>query len=205
MSQKIRVITWKISSNRYLHEVIVEGGYFHVVTNSSYFSLRSFTLRNKVLSKRSTKETRGLKKIKEEREEWLSEDEWPILCFGDVDNIELRKKVYGRELKKVVIKLEMYEKSRRIYRIYARREQDLRFSENLIWDFNIKLKLARNLRKRIRNPLPSICAQPVNVLLDREISKTYIFTVSELSYYMFLKRLKEFLSLRELIVLLQIN
>ena len=188
MNQKVKVITWKMAPDRYLHEVIVEGGYFHVVTNSSWFSLRSFTLRNKILAKRIRKRD-GLKRVREEHEDWLSEDEWSILCFGGTDNIELRKKVYGRELKKVVIKLEMYEKSRRIDRICARREQDLGFSENLIRGHQVKL--ARNLRKRVRNPLSSICAQPVNVLLDREMSKTYIFTVSELSYYMFLKRLKE--------------
>ena len=189
MNQKVKVITWKMSPDRYLHEVIVEGGYFHVVTNCSCFFLRSLTIRNKVFAKRSTKEIRGLRRIREEREEWLSGDEWPILCFGGTDNIELRKKVYGRELKKVVIKFDIYEKSRRIDMICAKREQDLGFSENLIRGHQVKL--ARNLRKRVRNPLQSICAQYVNVLLNREMSKTYIFTVSELSYYMFLKRLKK--------------
>ena len=188
MSQKVRVITWKMSSNRYLHEVIVEGGYFHVVTNSSYFSLGSFTLRNKILARRSTKEIRGLKRVREEREEWLNEDEWAVLCFSGCDNLGLRKKVYGRKLEKVVIKIKMY-KGGRIDEIYARREQDLGYySKNLIYGHSVKI--LRDLNKRVRDPLPYIINHRVKVALGEEIV-TRVYTVSEVSYVLFLKKLKD--------------
>jgi hypothetical protein len=59
---------------------------------------------NKVLSKNSTKETRGLK-LAREREEELGEDEWTMLCFGGENDPELRKKIYGKETKKIVLRI----------------------------------------------------------------------------------------------------
>ena len=187
MNQKVRVVTWKMAPNRYLHEVITERGYFHIVTDSDCFSLRSFTLRNKVLARRLTKETRGLRKVREERDEWLGDDEWAILCFSGCDNLELRKKVYGRELEKVTIKLEMY-KGGRIDKIYARREQDSEYSKNLIYGHSVRI--LRDLNKRVRDPLPYIVSQRVKVSLGEEIV-TRVYTVSEVSYVLFLKRLKD--------------
>ena len=187
MSQKVRVVTWKMAPHRYLHEVITERGYFHIVTDSDCFSLRSFTLRNKVLARRLTKETRGLRKVREERDEWLGDDEWSILCFSGCDNLELRKKVYGREQKKVMIRLEMYSGGR-IDGIYVRRENDSKFSENLIYGHSVRLM--RNLKKRIKNPLPSIISQRIKVMTG-ETLKLYVYTVSEVSYILFLKRLKD--------------
>ena len=187
MSQKVRVVTWKMAPNRYLHEVITERGFFHIVTDSDCFSLRSFTLRNKVLTRRSTKETRGLRKVREERDEWLNEDEWAILCFSGCDNLELRKKVYGRELEKMVIKLEMY-KGGRIDEIYARREQDSGYSKNLIYGHSVRI--LRDLNKRVRDPLPYIISEHVKVMLGEEIV-TRVYTVSEVSYVLFLKKLKD--------------
>lgn len=187
MSQKVRVVTWKMAPNRYLHEVITERGFFHIVTDSNYFSLRSFTLRNKVLTRRSTKETRGLKKVREERDEWLNEDEWAVLCFSGCDNLGLRKKVYGRELEKVMIKIEMY-KGGRIDEIYSRREQDSGYSKNLIYGHSVRI--LRDLNKRIRDPLPYIVSQRVKVALGEEIV-TRVYTVSEVSYVLFLKKLKD--------------
>jgi CRISPR/Cas system-associated endoribonuclease Cas2 len=167
--------------------VITERGYFHIVTDSDCFSLRSFTLRNKVLARRLTKETRGLRKIREERDEWLGDDEWAVLCFSGCDNLELRKKVYGRELEKVMIKLEMY-KVGRIDGIYSRRKQDSGYSGNLIRGHSVRI--LRNLNKRVRDPLPYIISQRVKVALGEEIV-TRIYTVSEVSYVLFLKRLKD--------------
>ena len=187
MNQKVRVVTWKMAPNRYLHEVITERGFFHIVTDSDCFSLRSFTLRNKVLTRRSTKETRGLRKVREERDEWLNEDEWAILCFSGCDNLELRKKVYGRELEKVMIKLEMY-KGGRVDEIYARREQDSGYSKNLIYGHSVRI--LRDLNKRIRDPLPYIISEHVKVMLGEEIV-TRVYTVSEVSYVLFLKKLKD--------------
>jgi hypothetical protein len=187
MSQRVRVVTWKIAPSRYLHEVITERGFFHIVTDSDCFWIRSFTLRNKVLARRSTKETRGLRKVREERDEWLNEDEWAILCFSGCDNLELRKKVYGRELEKVMIKLVMY-KGGRIDEIYARREQDSGYSKNLIYGHSVRI--LRDLKKRIRDPLPYIVSQRVKVALGEEIV-TRVYTVSEVSYVLFLKRLKD--------------
>ena len=187
MSQKVRVVTWKMAPNRYLHEVEAERGYFHIVTDSSSFWLGSFTLRNKVLARRSTKEMRGLKKVREERDEWLNEDEWAVLCFSGCDNLELRKKVYGRELEKVMIKLEMY-KVGRIDGIYARRKQDLGYSKNLIYGHSVRI--LRDLNKRVRDPLPYIVNCRVKVAWGEEIV-TRVYTVSEVSYVLFLKRLKD--------------
>ena len=187
MSQKVRVVTWKMAPNRYLHEVITERGFFHILTDSDYFSLRSFTLRNKVLTRRSTRETRGLRKVREERDEWLNEDEWAILCFSGCDNLELRKKVYGRELEKVMIKIEMY-KGGRIDGIYARREQDSEYSKNLIYGHSVRI--LRDLKKRVRDPLPYIVSLLVKVKKGEEIV-TRVYTVSEVSYVLFLKRLKD--------------
>lgn len=186
MSQKVRVVTWKIAPNRYLHEVETERGYFHLVTDSDCFSTRSFTLRNKVLTKRSTKETRGLRKVREERDEWLNEDEWAILCFSGCDNLELRKKVYGRELEKMVIKIEMF-KGGRIDGIYARMEQDSGYSGNLIYGHSVRI--LRDLKKRVRDPLPYIIGESVKVMSGEEIV-TRVYTVSRVSYVLFLKKLK---------------
>ena len=187
MRQKVRVVTWKMEPHRYLHEVITERGFFHIVTNSDGFSLRPFTIQNKLLARRLTKETRGLRKVREERDEWLNEDEWAILCFSGYDNLELRKKVYGRESEKMVIKLEMY-KGGRIDGIYARREQDSGYSKNLIYGHSVRI--LRDLKKRVRDPLPSIISEYVEVVWGEE-RVTRVYTVSEVSYVLFLKRLKD--------------
>ena len=93
---KARIKTWKMGPQRYLHCLEVPGGWFHVVTDSDYFSMSSRTiLRNKVLANNSTKETRGLKKVREQEED-LGDEEWSKLCFGGGDNLGLRKKVYGK-------------------------------------------------------------------------------------------------------------
>ena len=183
-------MTWKTAPHRYLHEVITERGFFHIVTDLDGFSLRPFTIRNKVLARRLMKETRGLRKVREERDEWLNEDEWAILCFSGYDNLKLRKKVYGRESEKMVIKLEMY-KGGRIDGIYARREQDSRYSKNLIYGHFVRI--LRDLNKRVRDPLPYI-----KYFEDEDIERvpeeervTRVYTVSEVSYVLFLKRLKD--------------
>ena len=187
MNQRVRIVTWKTAPHRYLHEVITERGFFHIVTDSVYFSLRPFTLRNEVLARRLTKETRGLRKVREEHDEWLNGDEWAILCLSGYDNLELRKKVYGRESEKMVIKLEMY-KGGRIDGIYARREQDSGYSKNLIYGHSVRI--LRDLNKRVRDPLPYIIREHVKVELGEE-RVTRVYTVSEVSYVLFLKRLKD--------------
>ena len=190
MRQKIRVVTWEMAPHRYLHEVITERGFFHIVTDSDGFSLRpfTFTLRNKVSARRLTKETRGLRKVREERDEWLNEDEWAILCFSGYDNLKLRKKVYGRESEKMVIKLEMY-KGGRIDGIYARREQDSGYSKNLIYGHSVRI--LRDLNKRVRDPLPYIKFFEYIKRVPGEERVTRVYTVSEVSYVLFLKRLKD--------------
>ena len=157
------------------------------MTDLDGFSLRPFTIRNKVLARRLMKETRGLRKVREERDEWLNEDEWAILCFSSCDNLKLRKKVYGRESEKMVIKLEMY-KGGRIDGIYARREQDSGYSKNLIYGHSVRI--LRDLKKRVRDPLPSIISEYVEVVWGEE-RVTRVYTVSEVSYVLFLKRLKD--------------
>lgn len=180
MNQKVRVVTWKMAPNRYLHEVITERGFFHIVTNSSNFYLGSFTIRNKILSRRSIKETRGLRKVWEERDEWLDEDEWAMLCFLGSDNLELRKKVYGRELKKIKIVVSVYPRSGRVDMI---KEVD---GKNLIPGRSVLLR--RNLRKRIKDPLPYIILQqrPVD-WGEKPVERAYF--VSELSFFRFGQKL----------------
>jgi hypothetical protein len=99
---KAQIRTWKMGTDRYLHEIEASGVWFHIVTNSSCYSPTSLTLRNKVLAKRSTKEVRDLKEVRhfKNRVELL-DNEWAILCFGGNDNMELRKKVDEKELEKI--------------------------------------------------------------------------------------------------------
>jgi hypothetical protein len=181
MNQKVKVVTWKMAPNRYLHEVITERGFFHIVTDSYYFSLRSFTLRNKVLSRRITKEIRGLKKVMEEREEWIGDDSWTILCFGGNDNLELRKKIYGKELKKIKLELQIYPRSGRVDMIIKDGGEDLIPGRSVL--------LRRNLRKRIKDPLPYIILQQQAADLGERPVRRFYF-VSELSFIQFNQKLE---------------
>ena len=79
-------------------------------------------------------------------------------------------------------------KGGRIDKIYARREQDSGYSKNLIYGHSVRI--LRDLKKRIRDPLPYIVSQRVKVALEEEIV-TRIYTVSEVSYVLFLKKLKD--------------
>ena len=181
MSQKVRVVTWKMAPHRYLHEVITERGYFHIVTDSDCFSLRSFTLRNKVFTRRSTKETRGLRKVREERDEWLNEDEWAILCFSGCDNLELRKRVYGKELRKIGVSALIWSGGTVEY------IKDDK-GKNITGFHSVYLR-GRNLKKRISNPLPYITNER-GVVLVGETSRLHFFQVDEPSWIMFTKKIE---------------
>ena len=73
---KAQIKTWKMGTDRYLHEIEASGVWFHIVTDSSYYYPTSLTLRNKIFSKRSTKEVRGLKEVRhfENKIELLDKD-----------------------------------------------------------------------------------------------------------------------------------
>jgi hypothetical protein len=181
---KVRIKTWKMGSQRYLHHLEVPGGWFYVVTDSDYFSMTSRTiLRNKVLSKNSTKETRGLKLVRE-REEELGNDEWTMLCFGGEDNPELRKKIYGKETKKIILRIYIYSCGR-IDFIYKSGSN----IDNIIQGHSVLLR-GRSLKKRIKDPLPYLEFRGMKVL-SSEIPKEYMFAVSELSWIRFLQKLKQ--------------
>ena len=110
---KARIKTWKMGPQRYLHEIEASGVWFHIVTDSYLYSSFSPTLRNKVLAKRSTKEVRGFKEVKlfENKVEFL-ENEWALLCFGGNDNIELRKKAYGKESEGISVMMKIWPSGR---------------------------------------------------------------------------------------------
>lgn len=173
-----------MGSQRYLHHLEVPGGWFYVVTNSNYFSMTSrIILRNKVLSKNSTKETRGLKLVREQEEE-LGNDEWTMLCFGGEDNLELRKKIYGKETKKMVLVMYIYPCGM-INFIHKSGS----YTNNIINGHSVLLR-GRSLKKRIKDPLPYLEFRSMKVL-SSEIPKEYRFTVSELSWIRFLQKLKQ--------------
>ena len=179
---KAKIVTWKMGPQRYLHCLEVEAGWFHVVTDSDYFSMSSRTiLRNKVLVHNSTKETRGLKKVRE-REEDLGDEEWAKLCFSGGDNLELRKKVYGKELKSVVLGMYIYSCGR----VDFIHKQGSHIT-NIISGHSVLL-MGRNLKKRIKDPLPYLEFKNAKVL-SSEQPKEYKFVVSELSWIQFLLRL----------------
>ena len=178
--EKAKVITWKIASDRYLHEVKVDRGYFHIITDCSSFSLFTIIIRNKVLSRRSTKETRGLRKVREEREEWMGDDSWTILCFGGNDNLELRKKIYGKELKRIKLELQIYPRSGRVDMIKKDGGEDLIPGRSVL--------LRRNLRKRIKDPLPYITLRQRPADSGEKPVQRFYF-VSELSFIQFNQKL----------------
>ena len=86
-----------------------------------------------------------------------------------------------------MIKLGTY-KGGRIDVIYARREQDSGYSKNLIYGHSVRI--LRDLKKRVRDPLPSIISEYVEVVWGEE-RVTRVCTVAEGSYVLFLKRLKD--------------
>ncbi len=177
---KARIKTWKMGPQRYLHCLEVPGGWFHVITDSDYFSMNSWTiLRNKVLSKNSTKETRGLKLVRERIED-LGDEEWAKLCFWENDNLELRKKIYGKELKKIKIVVSVYPRSGRVDMI---KEVS---GKNLIPGRSILLR--RNLRKRIKDPLPYIILQQRPADWG-EKPVEHVYFISEISFIQFNQKL----------------
>jgi hypothetical protein len=178
---KAKIKTWKMGPQRYLHCLEVPGGWFHVVTDSDYFSMNSWTiLRNKVLAHNSTKETRGLKLVRE-RVEDLGDKEWAKLCFWGNDNLELRKKIYGKELRKIKIVVSVYLRSGRVDMIKEVGGKDLIPGRSVL--------LRRNLRKRIKDPLPYIILQqrPAD-WGEKPVEQVY--SVSELSFIQFNQKLK---------------
>ncbi len=178
---KARIKTWKMGPQRYLHCLEVPGGWFHVVTDSDCFSMNSQTiLRNKVLSKNSIKKIRGLRLVRE-RVEDLGDEEWAKLCFWGNDNLELRKKIYGKELRKIKIVVSVYPRSGRVDMIKKVGGKDLIPGRSIL--------LRRNLRKRIKDPLPYIIPlqQPAD-FGERPVERVYF--VSELSFFRFNQKLK---------------
>ena len=177
---KARIKTWKMGPQRYLHCLEVPGGWFHVVTDSDYFSMNSWTiLRNKVLSKNSIKETRGLKLVRE-RVEDLGDEEWAKLCFWGNDMMELRKKIYGKELRKIKIVVSVCPRSGRVDMIKEVGGKDLIPGRSVL--------LRRNLRKRIKDPLPYIILLHRPVDLGEKLVER-VYSVSELSFIQFTQKL----------------
>lgn len=182
--QKVKVKTFKLASYRYIHHIEVpERGYFHLVTDSPYFSVDSLILRNEALSHNNTKEIRGLKEVREEREEWLSEDSWSTLCFGRSDNLELRKKIYGKELRKIELEMFVYPRSGKVEVIRKKEGADM-IPGRSVWIGG------RSLKKRIKDPLPYIVLKQVKLGYG-EKPICFSYSITELSYLMFKRRLDE--------------
>ena len=182
---KARIRTWKMGTDRYLHEIEASGVWFHIVTDSSYYSRTSLILRNKVLAKKSTKEVRGLKEVRHfENKIELSNNEWALLCFGGNDNMELRKKAYGKKSEEITVMMKIWSSGKVDY-IGQKSEPTV----NIV--FCHYIYLAKNMNKKLgKNPFSRIIYKRVP-MLERNRLRYYLFTIPVYSWVQLLKRIKE--------------
>ena len=182
---KAWIRTWKMGTDRYLHEIWTSGVWFYVITNFCRYSPNSLTLRNKILAKRSTKEVQGFKEVRYfNNEVKFSNTEWALLCFGGNDNMELRKKAYGEESEEITVTMKIWSSGRVDYI-----GQDSEPTVNILSCHYVYL--AKDMNKRLgKNPLSRIIYKRVPILGGDE-PKHYQFTVPVYSWIQLLKRVKE--------------
>ena len=180
---KAQIRTWKMGTDRYLHEIEASGVWFHIVTDHSCYYTTSLTLRNKILAKKSTKEVQGLKEVKLfENLVELSDNDWALLCFGGNDNMELRKKAYGKEC--ITVEMKIWSSGRVDY-IGQKSEPTV----NIVSCHSVYL--AKSMNKRLgKNPLSRIICKRVPISRE-EKRRYYQFTVPVYSWIQLMKRVKE--------------